>query len=124
MEFSCDKKELQNGISLVEKIVATRSTLPIIGNILLEAGKNGLKLSANNLEMGIELGGKAKVEKGGAILLAAKTLASMVSKLPNTNVGFKLTEKGTLRVSYKDSSFNVNTLPPDEFPVLPKIKDG
>ena len=78
MEFSCDKKELQAGVSAVEKIVTTRSTLPIIGYILFEAGKNGLKISANNLEMGIELGIKAKVDKPGSILVPARTLSGIV----------------------------------------------
>ena len=124
MEFVCEKKDLQNGVSAVEKIVTTRSTLPIIGNILFEAGKNGLKLSANNLEMGIELGVKAKVTKEGAVLVPAKTLGGIVSKLPDTKLGLKLSEKGTIRISYDSSYFNVHTLPPDEFPVLPKVKEG
>lgn len=124
MEFVCDKKDLQNGVSAVERIVTTRSTLPIIGNILFEAGKQGLNISANNLEMGIKLGIKAKVTKDGAVLLPAKTLGGIVSKLPEKKVGFKLSEKGTIKISYERSHFNVHTLPPDEFPVLPKVKEG
>ena len=124
MDFSCDKKELQQGVSVVEKIVTTRSTLPIIGYILFETKKNGLKISANNLEMGIELGVKSKVDKEGSILMPAKTLSGIVSKLPDTNVAFKLTEKGMIKISFGQSNFNVHTLPPDEFPVLPKVKDG
>jgi len=124
MEFVCDKKDLQNGVSAVERIVTTRSTLPIIGNILFEAGKQGLDISANNLEMGIKLGVKAKVNKDGAVLLPAKTLGGIVSKLPEKKVGFKLSEKGTIKISYERSHFNVHTLPPDEFPVLPKVKEG
>lgn len=124
MEFTCEKKDIQNGVSLAERIVATRSTLPVIGNILLEADKNGLKLSANNLEIGIELNVRAKVLKGGAVLLPAKTLAGIVSKLPNIKVGFKVSGDGKICISYDQSSFNVHTLPPDEFPLLPKIKEG
>ncbi|MFH1387171.1 MAG: DNA polymerase III subunit beta [bacterium] len=124
MEFSCDKKELQAGVSTVERIVATRSTLPIIGNILFEASKNGLKLSANNLEIGIELGIKASVNKEGAILLPAKTLSGIVSKLPETAVSFKLAENGTMKISYDQSQFNLHSLPPDEFPALAKVKEG
>ena len=124
MELVCDKKELQNGVTAVEKIVTTRSTLPIIGYILFEASDTGLKLSANNLEMGIELEVKSKVNKSGSILIPAKTLGGIVSKLPETQVAFKLTEKGTIKITYDQSNFNVHTLPPDEFPVLPKIKDG
>ncbi|MDI6731444.1 MAG: DNA polymerase III subunit beta [Candidatus Margulisbacteria bacterium] len=124
MEFSCQKKDLQSGMALTERIVTTRSTLPIIGNILFEAGKGGLKISANNLEIGIEIGIKAAVVKGGAILIGAKTLASLVAKLPDEEINFKLTEKGALQISYGESHFSVNTLPPDEFPALAKVKDG
>lgn len=124
MEFTCEKKELQGGVTMVEKIVATRSTLPIIGNILFEVGKGGLKLSANNLEIGLEIGVKAVVAKEGAVLLPAKTLSGIVSKLPETTIGFKLNENGTVRISYEQSHFNLHSLPPDEFPSLPKVKEG
>lgn len=124
MEFVCERKKLQSGVSAVDRIVATRSTLPIIGNLLFETKKNSLKISANNLEIGIELGIEAKVEKEGAALVPAKTFAGIVSKLPENNISFKLMEKGAMRVSYKNSFFNVHILPPDEFPTLPKIKDG
>jgi len=124
MEFTCEKKDLQAGVSAVEKIVTTRSTLPIIGYILFEAGKSNIKISANNLEMGIELGIKSKVGKEGSVLVPAKTLSGIVSKLPDASVGFKLTEKGTIKISFDQSNFNVHTLPPDEFPVLPKVKEG
>jgi DNA polymerase-3 subunit beta len=124
MEFNCERKDLQNGVSLVERIVATRSTLPIIGNILFEAGKNGIKLSANNLEVGIALGVKAQVVKEGAVLLPAKTLGGIVSKLPETKIGFKLSENGLVRIAYDQSHFNLHSLPPDEFPALPKVKEG
>ena len=124
MEFDCEKKDIQSSVAVVEKIVATRSTLPIIGNILFQASKSGLKIAANNLEMGIELGIKAKVSKEGSILVPARTMGGIVNKLPSTKVSFKLTEKGTMKITYNQSNFNIHTLPPDEFPVLPKIKNG
>lgn len=124
MEFNCEKKQLQSGVGAVERLVSTRSTLPIIGNVLFEAGKNGIKLSANNLEIGMELGIKANVVKEGAVLLPAKTLSGIVSKLPDTSVNFKLSENGTVRIAYDQSNFNLHSLPPDEFPALPKVKEG
>lgn len=124
MEFSCNKKDLQAGVAAVEKIVTTRSTLPIIGYVLFEANKQGVIVSANNLEIGIELGIKASVVKEGSILVPAKTLTGIVSKLPDTKVSFKLSEKGTIKISFDQSNFNVHTLPSDEFPVLPKVKSG
>ncbi|MBI5078873.1 DNA polymerase III subunit beta, partial [Candidatus Saganbacteria bacterium] len=124
MEFICDKKDLHDGISIVERIITPRSTLPIIGNILFEANREGLKLSANCLEIGMELTVKAKVAKEGAILLPAKVLSGVVSRLPESAIGFKLAESGMMQISYKQSCFNIHSLPPEEFPALPKVKDG
>lgn len=123
MEFVCEKKEIQSGVQAVDRIVATRSTLPIIGNILFEAATGGVKLSANNLEIGIKLGVNATVVKSGAVLLPAKTLSGIVAKLPETAIGFKLGENGMVKISYNGSHFNIHSLPPDEFPALPTVKE-
>lgn len=123
MEFICEKDVLVSGVSVVERIVSAKSTLPIIGNVLVEAKKNGIKISANNLELGIEMFLEAKVAKEGAILIPAKTLAAMVSKLPKGGIDFKVSEKGMIKVSYSQSHFSIHGLPPDEFPTLPKIKE-
>lgn len=124
MEFICQKEGLAEGVSTVERIVSTRSTLPIIGNILFETTKTGIKLSANNLEMGIELTVPAKVIKEGSVLIPAKTLGGIVAKLPDGEIGFKLKDKGLITITYKKSSFNIHGLPPDEFPQMPKVKDA
>jgi DNA polymerase-3 subunit beta len=124
MEFKCDRDSLYEGVQAVERIVSTRSTLPIIGNILLEAGKSKLKISANNLEIGMEVFIKAKIEEEGAVLVPAKIFSGIVSKLPDTEIGFKTLEKGVVKISYKQSNFNINGLSPDEFPALPRVKEG
>ncbi|KAF0134911.1 MAG: DNA polymerase III subunit beta [Candidatus Saganbacteria bacterium] len=124
MEFIFNKNTFQSGVSIVERIVSTKSTLPIIGNILIEAEKSGVKLSANNLEMGIEIKIPAKIVKEGSILIPAKTLSGIVSKLPDSDVNFKLKEKGVIAISYKKSNFNIHGLPADEFPQLPRIKEN
>lgn len=123
MDFICKKDDLEEGVQAVERIVSTRSTLPIIGNILFEAKKAGIKISANNLEMGIEILISAKVSKEGSVLIPAKTLGGVVSKLPDGDISFKLKDKGLINISYKKSVFNIHSLPPDEFPQLPKVKE-
>ena len=124
MEFICSKKDLQSGVSTVERIVSTRSTLPIVGNILFEASRSGLKLSANNLEVGIEVVIPAKSIKEGSTLIPAKTLGEVVAKLPDSETTFKLKEKGVININYKKSNINIHGLPADEFPQLPHIKEG
>ena len=124
MEFKCDKESLYQGVQSVERIVSTRSTLPIIGNILLEASKTKLKISANNLEIGMEVFIKASIEEEGAVLVPAKVFSGLVAKLPDTEIIVKTMEKGVVKISYKQSNFNINGLSPDEFPTLPKVKEG
>ncbi len=124
MEFKCERSGLYQGVQNVERIVSTRSTLPIIGNILLEASKSKLKISANNLEIGMEVFVKATIDEEGAILVPAKIFSGIVSKLPDTDITIKTMEKGIVKISYKQSNFNINGLSPDEFPALPKIKEG
>ncbi|MBU0502490.1 MAG: DNA polymerase III subunit beta, partial [Candidatus Margulisbacteria bacterium] len=91
---------------------------------LFDVKKKGVKISANNLEMGIEFGIASNVTKEGTVLVPAKTSSGIVSKLPDADVSFKLNEKGTIKISFNQSNFNVHTLPPDEFPALAKVKDG
>ena len=124
MELMCSKEDLVSAVQSVERIVATRSTLPIIGNVLFETTKQGLRLSANNLEMGLEVSIDAKVKGEGSILIPAKTLGGIVSKLPSGDINLKTSEKGVVRISYKKSNININGLPSEEFPVLPKIKEA
>jgi DNA polymerase-3 subunit beta len=124
MEFKCAKNDLYQGVQSVERIVSTRSTLPIIGNILLEATKSKLKISANNLEIGMEVFVNAEIIEDGAILVPAKIFSGIVSKLPDTDITVKTMDKGIVKISYKQSNFNINGLSPDEFPALSKIKDG
>src|SRR3990167_5591638 len=120
MEIKCLKDDLYTGVHSIEKIVSTRSTLPIVGNVLFETTKDGIKISANNLEMGIEIDIPASVKSEGAALMPAKTFANMVSKLPSTDINIKKDEKGIVKISYKRSRFNMNSMSPDEFPALPK----
>ncbi len=125
MELKCKQEDLLLGVHAVNRIVSTRTTLPIIGNILFETTKEGLKLSANNLEMGLEVNIPASVKQEGSVLLPAKTISEFISKLPSIDLNFKKNEKGTVTINYKKgSSLRINGLSPEEFPVLPKIKDA
>ncbi|MCX5749756.1 MAG: DNA polymerase III subunit beta [Candidatus Saganbacteria bacterium] len=124
MDVLCVKDDLFGGMQAVERIVATRSTLPIIGNVLFETKKDGIKLSANNLEMGLEVTIPASIKEDGSVLIPAKTLAGIVAKLPATNINIKKTDKGAVKISYKQSTSTINGMSAEEFPLLPRIKDA
>lgn len=124
MQFSCTKKELMQGVQAVEKIVSVKTSLPVIGNILFETVGTKVKMSVNNLEVGLEITIPADVSAKGSVLIPAKTFSGVVAKLPEGEVKVNVNDKGSIKVSYGESSFSLRGLSADEFPMLPKVKGG
>ncbi|HUM69502.1 MAG TPA: DNA polymerase III subunit beta, partial [Chloroflexota bacterium] len=82
MKVSCLQENLAKGLSIVGRAVSTRSTLPVLANVLLETDNGRLKLSATNLEIVVTCWIGAKVEEDGAITVPARLLNDFVSQLP------------------------------------------
>jgi DNA polymerase-3 subunit beta len=93
MKFSCLQENLAKGLSIVSRAVAARSTLPVLGNILLATDNGRLRLSATNLELGVTCWIGAKIEDEGAITLPAKTLVDLVNTLPQDTVSMALSAR-------------------------------
>src|SRR4030067_946013 len=93
MRVSCLQENLAKGLSTVARAVATRSTLPVLGNILLETDQSRLKLAATNLEIGINCWIGAKVEEEGAITVPARLLTEFVNSLPPERIDMELTAR-------------------------------
>jgi DNA polymerase-3 subunit beta len=125
MEFKCVKTDLNNAIQVVEKAVSIRSTVAqIAGNILLEAKEHSLKLTANDMEIGIEFSIDTNVIEEGAVLAPAKTLSSIISKLSEGEVSFKVDGNHNILITSKQSKPNIYGLAIDDFPVLSKVTSG
>jgi len=82
MRVSCLQENLAKGLSIVGRAVAARSTLPVLGNVLLATDQGRLKLAATNLEIGITCWIGAKVEEEGAITVPARTFIDLINALP------------------------------------------
>ena len=82
MRVRCLQENLAKGLSIVGRAVSSRSTLPVLGNILLEARDNQLRLAATNLEIGINCWIGAEVSDEGSITIPAKLLADFVNTMP------------------------------------------
>lgn len=119
MKFSCLQENFNRGISIVNKAVATKGALPVLSNILLEARKNGLKLSATDLETGIVTQVGAKVEKEGAVTVPARILSDFVSSLPPSTIEIAMENQILSLVSEKARS-RIHGLAAEEFPPLPQ----
>lgn len=125
MKVSVLQENLARGISIVSRAVATRSTLPVLGNILLATEGGRLKLAATNLEIGITHFTGAQVHSEGAITVPARQLADYVNALPPDRVEMELNPKTqTLHLKCARYDANIKGVDASEFPIIPTIGDN
>ncbi|HEY9900601.1 MAG TPA: DNA polymerase III subunit beta [Pantanalinema sp.] len=122
MEFTCTRDDFSKGIQAVQRAVASRGPLPILSNILIATEGDSLKITATDLEVGIEARVPAHVQTSGAITLAARQLSEIINKLPNSDVAFSVgNDDVRATVQCARSRFVLPSLPADEFPKLPEL---
>src|SRR5579864_4788270 len=119
MEFSAKKSEVLKELNLTQGVVERKTTIPILSNLLIEAGDSGLRISATDLELGIRCGCPAKVKKEGSGTIPAKRLLEIVRSLPDAEIKFKILENHWVQVTCERSSFKLVGMAKDSFPVLP-----
>ncbi len=125
MRLSCLQENLNRGLSVVGRAVATRTTLPITNNVLLTIDQSRLKLVATNLEMAISCWIGAKVEEEGAITVPARLLTEFISSLPSDRVDISLSPKTkTLEVKCARFEARISGVDAKDFPPIPKIDEG
>lgn len=121
MKFSCIQENLYKGLLIVNHIAERNATLPILNNILLEANESGLELSSTNLEIGIKCNVRGKTDEVGKTTVQAKLLTDYVNFLKKDKIDVELSGN-ILKVSCEGSCTNINTIPADDFPIIPEIE--
>ena len=120
MKLSCLQENLAKGLSIVSRAVAARSTLPVLGNILLATDNGRLKLSATNLELGITCWIGAKIEEEGSTTVPARTLSDLISTMPDPQVNLTLDARTqTLNLRSGSSTNDIKGIDAQEFPPMP-----
>ena len=121
MKVSCLQENLAKGLGIVSRAVASRSTtLPVLSNFMLSTDECRLKLSATNLEIGINTWIGAKVELDGAITVPARTFADLVNTLPPDRIDMELSVRTqTLHIQCGRSEANIKGIDAQEFPLIP-----
>lgn len=123
MKITCNKDDLIANINIVSKAVSTKSTMEILGCILLTADKEGFRLTANDLEIGIETSNiKVDIEETGAVALEAKFFSEIIRNLPEENVLIEVNEKNVTKIKSGKTEFKILGRNADEFPALTKIE--
>ena len=122
MVITVDKIEFQKTILSVANAVSTKTTMPILSNILLETGKNVVRCAATDLEVGLEFKIAATVEKAGGIALPAKKISEIVRELPNAPVKIEV-ESGVAKITCDRTRFTISGMGTDDFPPMPHFPD-
>jgi len=120
MKIICSKENLLEGINVVQKAVSTKTTLPILEGILLEADEK-LKMTGNDLEIGIECYVEADVRKKGSIVLSSRMFGDIIRRLPNSEVMIEVKENNSVSIECENSLFEIKGIAPEGFPAIPSV---
>jgi DNA polymerase-3 subunit beta len=122
MKFSATKEKLLEGLQQVQNVVSTRTTLPILSNVLLQAKNGAVHLTTTDLDVGVRGSFEANVEKGGATTLPARRLFTIIRELPSSEISIEVDGKNAASIRSGQSFFKILGLPEEEFPPLPKFE--
>lgn len=123
MKLSCLQENLNKGLGIVSRAVATRSTLPITQNVLISTDQSQLKLAATNLEIAISCWVGSKIETEGSITVPARVFIEFVNSLPSDIISMQL-KHHTLELKCGHYEARINGLDAADFPPIPRVGDG
>jgi DNA polymerase-3 subunit beta len=120
MKCVISREALLSGLQIVQNVVSTRTTLPILGNALVQAADGKLIISTTDLDTGIRASVEADVMKAGATTLPARRLFSIVRELPAAELTLEVDSKQVATITSGSSFFRIMGLPEEDFPPFPK----
>ncbi len=124
MKFTLSRDKLLEVLQQVQSVVSTRTTLPILSNILIKAQKSGLSMTATDLDVGVQSSIEAEIEQIGGTTLPARRFFNIVRELPANDVRIETDSKNTATIRSGQYVSKIVGLPEDEFPPLPKFDES
>lgn len=124
MKLTSPKRVFYEALQSVSRAIATRSTLPILGNVFIEARGGQIKLVTTDLEIGMTCVLPFEGGEEGAVTVPERILQDVVGNLPDAELTLSADERNLLTVSSAKSQYTIHGLPADEFPVLPQVANG
>lgn len=124
MKLVCDTQKLSEICSNVQRAVSSKSSIPAIEGILLQAEESSLTLTGYDLEVGIITTMEARVEERGSVILNAKILCDILRSLPFETVRIEVDERLTCRIKSGDAEFSLIGISAAEYPELPSVESG
>ncbi len=121
MKIICEKEKILKGLNCVQRSTSSKTTMPILTGILLQTNEQQLKITTNDLEIGIEYVIECEIEEQGATVVDSKTFIEIIRKLPEGKIKIELVDNNELLIECEGSLYKLATMNPEEFPELPKI---
>jgi len=123
MKFTITRENLQKGLAAVAASIPTRTTLPVLSNILLEVQDDSVSMSGTDLDIAVTVRVPADVQEGGALTVPAKKLQELARELPEAPA--RISTKGDrVEIVCGRATFRLNGMPRDEFPNFPSVDFG
>lgn len=122
MKIICSKSNLLYGVNIVSKAVPTRTTMAILECILIDASAGEIKLTANDMELGIETKIEGEIEERGIIALDAKVFSDIVRKLPDNEVVIETDSSFKTTITCEKAKFNIIGKSGEDFSYIPYIE--
>ncbi len=123
MKIKLGKDQLLGGIQVVQNIVSSKATLPILSNMLLETKNNILKLNTTDLDIGICCELPVNIYEEGAITIPAKRFSDIVRELPPGDIIIHARKNNQVEIEGEQCRFKLIGLPKEEYPKFPEFKD-
>lgn len=121
MKLTVSRKEFYEGLQTVARAVSGNTTMPVLRNVLLEPGTDSVKLTATDLDLGLEALIPARVDEPGSITVPARTLTEIVAALPDAEICLGADDPHHLLLTCRRSEFRILGIGAEEFPALPEV---
>ena len=122
MKIICSRSNLAKGVSIVSKAVPSKTTMTILECILIDSSTDVIKLTANDMELGIETSIDGEIIERGILALNAKIFSEIVRKLPDSEIVIETQGENQVLITCEKAKFNISAQPGDDFCYLPAVE--
>lgn len=122
MKFICTKKDLLDGINIVSKAVPSKTTMPILECVLITTCEDGISLTANDMELGIETVIPARIIESGTIAINERLFSEIVRKMPENDILVETDQFKKVEISCENAFFTLAGKEGEDFSYLPYIE--
>ena len=121
MNFSTTKTDIQVSLQKLSKIIPGRSTIPILGNILITSDNGSIIMRATDLEQTMILTIPASIEKEGSSVIPVDTLLNIANELPDGRITLSVDNKLNISIKSETGDYDLKGMSPEEFPAPPEL---